>query len=182
MDKNVLKRNFLNIHQYYIKTCTLYNIIPIQMKRILIIIPLIAFVVTASAQSRKVKEKDIIGTWKLVIDIDSEDLRDEIDEEDSFFGRIVLQSVAGLIDGILDGIDIELEFMKNNEVKVYVNAFGAEEVEYTDWHINRRGELLIGDTDSFQHDDDYWVFDGDVLVAYDDDNDIDSEVYLVNID
>lgn len=153
------------------------------MKNILLLTSLMLFVVSIQAQPRKVKERELEGRWKLVIDIDSEDFEDELDEEDGYFARLALQSVGGFVDGVLDAIDIEFEFMRNNEVKVIVSAFGNEDIEYSDWRINRRGELLIGDTDSFSSDDDdYWMFDGDLLVAYDDDDGMKSQVYMVNID
>lgn len=152
------------------------------MKKLILIIPLLCCVLMVNGQTKKVKERDILGTWRLVIDLDAEDIEDELDEDDGFLARVMVQSVAGIVEGILDAIEIELEFRDDNEVRVLVDAFGATEIEYTDWHINRRGELVIGDTDSFHHDDDYWLFDGDILVAHDHHDDMEPRVYLVNID
>lgn len=155
------------------------------MKKLIFIIPLLFIVVFANAQSRKVKERDLKGTWKLNIDIDMDDIEDELEDEDNVFARIVLKSVSGLVDGILDELDIYFEFQDDGRLKVMVNGFGADEVEYSKWYINRRGELIIEDTDSFNTDrDDYWKFDGSILVAYDEDGrvDDDARVYLVNVD
>lgn len=156
------------------------------MKKLLIIVPLLFLVVFANnAQGKKVKERDVLGTWRLVIDVDMEELEDDIEDEDNPFARVVMRSVSGLVDGILDNLDIYFEFRDNGRLKVTVDAFGVDEVEYSEWYINRRGELIIEDTDSFNtDDDDYWMFDGDLLVAYDDDGsmDDDARVYLVNVD
>ena len=133
----------------------------------------------------KVREKDIAGkTWKLKIDIDDE-LQDEIDDDDSAFERLIIKSVSGFVDGILDGIDIYFEFQDDNELKITVDAFGDTEVEYTNWYINRDGALVIDDTDHFESDDEIWLFVDDVLVAFDKDWDGDLEdrsVYLVEME
>ncbi|MFY0652673.1 MAG: hypothetical protein JXQ96_11595 [Cyclobacteriaceae bacterium] len=154
------------------------------MKKIILIIPMLLFIVlSVNAQTKKVKEKDLKGEWKLVIDIDKDDITDELDEEDNVFARLIVKSVAGIVDGVLDEIDIRFEFQSNQRLKITVNAFGEEDVEYSNWKINKRGELIIEDSDSFDSDDDYWLFQGDVLVAYDEDDDKPSkEVYLVNMD
>jgi hypothetical protein len=154
------------------------------MKKLILIIPLLFAFGFVNAQYKKVKEKDVIGTWRLVIDVDMEKIEDEIDDEDNAFARIVIRSVSGLVDGILDNLDIYFEFKEGGRLKVMVDAFGVDDVEYTEWSINRRGELIIEDTDSFQSDDEYWMFDGDLLVAYGDGGEIDNDakVYLVNVD
>ncbi|MEQ9288911.1 MAG: hypothetical protein RIG77_18455 [Cyclobacteriaceae bacterium] len=153
------------------------------MKKLLLIAPMLVLMLAANAQTRKVKEKDLKGTWKLVIDIDKEDIVDEMDEDDNVFARILVKSVVGFVDDILEEIDIWFEFQPNNELKITVNALGEEEVEYTEWRINNKGQLIIEDTDSFESDDEYWMFEGDVLVAFDkDDNKPEKQVYLVNMD
>lgn len=153
------------------------------MKKLLLIAPMLVLMLAANAQTRKVKEKDLKGTWKLVIDIDKEDIVDEMDEDDNVFARILVKSVVGFVDDILEEIDIWFEFQPNNELKITVNALGEEEVEYTEWRINNKGQLIIEDTDSFESDDEYWLFEGDVLVAFDkDDNKPEKQVYLVNMD
>ena len=94
---------------------------------------------TVQAQSR-VKERNLRGTWKLEIELDK--------DADTAMGRIVENAV----DGLLDEIDIYMDFRKNNELVVTVNAFGEKEVEYSEWYINDAGELHIGDSDHFQTD------------------------------
>jgi len=153
------------------------------MKKFFVLIPMLLLMLTVTAQTKKVKERDLKGVWKLVIDIDKDEIVDEIDEEDNVFARLIVKSAIGFVDGILEELDIRFEFEPNNRLKVTVNAFGDEEVEYSNWHINKNGELIIEDSDSFDSDGDYWLLEGDVLVAYDKDDDTNkSKVYLVNMD
>ena len=116
---------------------------------------LLIFLTTSlvNAQSR-VRTKDLRGTWKLEISLD--------EEAESATERVILNAV----DGLLDEIDIYMEFRKNNELKVTVDVFGEEEVEYSEWHINEAGELLIGDSEHFQTDDSVWMFVGDHLESF----------------
>jgi len=134
----------------------------------------------------KVKERDIDGIWELRIELREGFLDDEIDEEDNALARIVMRSVGGLVEGILDNLDITFEFKEDGRCKVYVDIFGVNEVEYTEWYINRRGQLIIEDTDNVQFESrEYWMFEDDILVAFDDDgDDIDEDayVYLVRVD
>ena len=116
---------------------------------------LLIFLTTSlvNAQSR-VRTKDLRGTWKLEISLD--------EDAESATERVILNAV----DGLLDEIDIYMEFRKNNELKVTVDVFGEEEVEYSEWHINEAGELLIGDSEHFQTDDSVWMFVGDRLESF----------------
>ena len=68
----------------------------------------------------KLKEKNVLGQWKLHIDI-KEELKDE-SESENFFERIVAKGVSGLVSGIMDCIDIRFDFQKNNVLKVYADV------------------------------------------------------------
>ena len=110
-------------------------------------------VATVQAQS-KVKEKDLKGTWKFVFEIDK--------EADSSMERVILNAV----DGLLDEIDIYLEFRKNNELKVTVDAFDEREVDYGEWYINDDGELYFGESDHFDTGDSVWMLVGNRLESF----------------
>ncbi|MFH6983729.1 hypothetical protein [Marinoscillum luteum] len=145
---------------------------------------LIAFTYQAEAQS-KVVAKDLIGSWKLVIDVDEEfeEAKREVDEEDSFLGKIILNSVSGIVSGILEEIDIYMEFKPGGEVKVIVEAFDEREIEYSEWQIDKKGRLYISDTENFSTgDSDYWLMEKGVLILFEDDNERSDNVYLVNMD
>lgn len=154
------------------------------MKGLLIAVLMVFAVGFAKAQS-KVTENKLEGVWELRIELKEGFLDEEIEEEDNAFARVILKSVDGLVEGILDNLDIAFEFKSDGRCKVYVDAFGANEVEYTEWYINRRGQLIIEDTDEVNFgNDDYWMFEDDILVAYDDGERVDDDafVYLVRVD
>ncbi len=134
----------------------------------------------------KVTEKKLIGTWKLVIDIDEEmeEAREEMDEEDNILGEMILSGVSGLVEGILNNIDIYFEFQKGGKVIVSAEAFGEQEdePEISSWYINNRGELIIEDTDKISADDnDYWLMDGKYLVSYENGK-MEENVYMRRIE
>ena len=153
------------------------------MKKLLMIVCFFLSLQAVNAQGEKVRSRDLEGVWKMRIVLDENTFQDEADEEENAFARMIVQATGNLVEGILENIDIEIEFLEDHTCRVYVEAFGAEEVEYSKWFINSKGELYIDDTDSFHMDDDeYWMFEEDVLVAYDDrgrsiDDDVD--VYMV---
>lgn len=148
------------------------------MKKILTAILMIGITATGFSQS-KVKEKDIIGEWELVIDIDRDDIEDEIEEESNWFARSFAKAVSGFALDIVEEIDIKMDFRKDGEVKISVDIFGSHETEYSQWRINKDGELEIEDGwrnddddrgrshTKFSSDADVWMMDGKKLVAYD---------------
>ncbi|MEM8893093.1 MAG: hypothetical protein AAGC88_00865 [Bacteroidota bacterium] len=158
------------------------------MKRITsTLVMLSLFVVTTAHAQSKVKEKDVYGAWVLKIEIKEETWEQELEDQDNAIARAVIQGVSGLVDGILEEIDIRFEFMDDNEVRVSTEAFGDDDVEYTDWYINSQGELEIGDTDHWDDNDDtVWLMEDGLLIAYDRDGrtkvDDDARVYMVKID
>ena len=154
------------------------------MKGLLIAALMLVTVGFANAQER-VTEKKLEGIWELRIELREGFLEDEIEEEDNALARVILKSVDGLVEGILDNLDIAFEFKSDGRCKVYVDAFGADEIEYTEWYINRKGQLIIEDTDEVNFGkDDYWMFEDDILVAFDDGERVDDDafVYLVRVD
>jgi len=135
------------------------------------------------SHAQKVKEKDIIGTWKLVIDVEK-----EMEEEaDTMLEEIFIKAVSGFVDGILDGIDIYFDFREDHEVKITVNAYDKKETEYGTWFINKRGYLEIEDIEDNNNDkinidaeDDEWKLVDGVLVS--DEEDEDRNVYMTRVD
>ena len=127
------------------------------MKKILLAALVIIMGASSAMAQSRVYAKDLEGTtWKMVFDLKK--------EADSAFERIALNAV----DGFMGEIDIRFEFQKNQKLVVDVNAFGDnEEQEESTWSINDKGQLWLGETDSFSADDDtVFLRDGDNLVAY----------------
>ncbi len=148
---------------------------------------LTALVLTLSLQAQKsVREKDVLGEWKLIIDINKREIMEDVedDEDIPFFGEWIAESVIGLVSNILDDLEIHFDFRKNGQVKVVAEIFGEREVEYSEWYLSRDGELVIGETDIFDNDDDVWVMENDRLVHYENrrGRDPEAEVYMIRID
>ena len=138
----------------------------------------------ATQAQQKVNGDDLVGNWKLVIDIE-EELEREADEEDNPFARMMIRGVSGLVEGILDNIDIYFDFQRDGEVKILVEAFDENEVDYAKWYINRNGELIIEDLDNDKiqfDDDDVWMMDGKFLVSIEEDRTIQENVYMTKIE
>ena len=105
------------------------------------------------AQS-SVHEKDLRGVWHLTFNI--------ADRAENPGEQIVL----GAVEGLLDWIDIRFEFLPENRLKVMVDVFGEEEVEYAEWRVNDRHELVLSNSDHFDAEGTVWLFEGGRLVAY----------------
>ncbi|WP_420318626.1 hypothetical protein [Ekhidna sp.] len=154
------------------------------MKRTIFTLALLfasAFIVNA----QKVKEKDIIGTWKLVIDIE-EEMEDEAEEADTMLEEVFIKAISGFVGGIMEDIEIYFEFQSDNDVKITVLAYDEKETETGSWYINKRGYLVIedieDDDDNFNisTDDDEWKLIDGILVS--DEHEEDRTVYMTRVD
>ncbi len=140
---------------------------------------MLAATVSVSAFSQsKVKEKDVIGQWDLIIDLD--EIEDEIErdlEDENWLAARFARSISNFALNIVEEIDIRMDFREDGELKISVNAFGVRETEYAEWYINRDGELVIEDEHdrrgrskrrhiNIGDDDDVWMMKGDKLVSY----------------
>lgn len=135
------------------------------------------------SQAQKVTEKDIIGTWKLVIDIE-EEMEEEADEADTMLEEVFIKAISGFVGGIMDDIEIYFEFQADNDLKITVNAFDEVETERGSWYINRRGYLVIEDLDddddfNISTDDDEWKLIDGILIS--DEHEKNRSVYMTRV-
>lgn len=107
----------------------------------------------ATAQS-KVRAKDLRGVWKMEINLKA--------EAETAGERVLLNA----IDGLIDEVDIYMEFLPDNRLLITTDSFGDIEEEEGEWHINKSGELVLGDTDKFSSDDTFWLLKRGRLIAY----------------
>ncbi|WP_422008361.1 hypothetical protein [Roseivirga pacifica] len=143
------------------------------MKKLITLMLLVGISGSLTAQS-KVKERDVVGEWELVIDIDRREIEEEIEEESNWLARRFAKSVSNFALDIVESIDIVMDFKDDGDLKITANVFGAREVEWASWYINRDGELIIEDLDDRDDDhftlsdSDVWLFDKDEdhLVPY----------------
>ncbi len=148
---------------------------------LLLTMTLVLAVVSVSAQ-RKIKEDNLIGQWKLVINVEEgiDKAKEELDDNgNEFLEKLLLNSIEGLASSILDEIDIYMDFEKGGKLRVIVEAFDEKEIEYSEWSINKKGELFIKDGKN-DVDIDHWVLEDDILVGYDEDGEK-NMTYLVKI-
>jgi hypothetical protein len=119
---------------------------------------------------KKVKEKDLIGEWELVIDIDMKDIEEELEEEENWLARSFAKSVSSFALDIVESINVDFEFRENGDVRIDVEVMGEREVEYAEWYINKDGELIIeaeDERDQIKIDDiDVFMMKDGNLVAY----------------
>lgn len=153
------------------------------MKKTLLLLTAISIGLFSYGQ--KVKERDVIGTWKLIIDIEKE-MEEEAEEADTMLEEVFINAISGFVDGILDDIEIYFDFREDNELKITVNAYDETETEYGRWFINRRGYLEIEDIDddddrfNIDADDDEWKLIDGLLVS--DEHEDDRNVYMTRVD
>lgn len=151
------------------------------MKGILISLFFCGLVFVSLAQRKKVREADLEGLWQMQIELEENFLEEEIDEEDNVLIRTILQTTGNFVENVLGQIDIKMEFKTNRELNVYVEAFSTDkEILLSTWKISD-GKLYIDDFDAVALDNnDYWMFEGDVLVLheYGDGKDEDAYVYM----
>lgn len=149
------------------------------MKKLVATLFLVVIAVSLQAQS-KVREKDILGEWDLVIDLDEvkDEIDEELDDEDFWLARSFARGISDFAIGIVESIDISFDFREDGEVKIRINVFGERETEYADWYINRDGELIIEDdrrnrrrgrrnfSMSYSDDRDVWMLKDGKLQSY----------------
>jgi len=159
--------------------------------RILVIFLAISFTSNTLTAQSKVKAKDLEGTWKMVIDVDEETILKELEEDgdDGYWERLIVRSVSGLVENIIESIDIELRFLENQKLEIIADVpiDDKHELEYSTWEIDRHGALYLGDNDKIEingDDDHIWLRKGDRLIMYDPDGKELEEmpVYLERID
>ncbi len=154
------------------------------MKRTITLFTL-ALCFAIGAQAQRVQEKDIIGTWKLIIDIE-EEMEDEAEEADTMLEEIFIKAVSGFVGGIMEDIEIYFEFKRNNDLKITVNAYDETETETGSWYINKRGYLVIEDIDedddsfSISTDNDEWKLIDGILVS--EEHEKNRNVYMTKVD
>ncbi|MEQ9427066.1 MAG: hypothetical protein RJQ09_21770 [Cyclobacteriaceae bacterium] len=156
------------------------------MKKSILLIALFGVMISLQAQDR-VRERDLLGEWKLIIDLDEDEIMEDIedDEDIPFFAEWIAESAMGLVGNILDELDIYFTFKEDGKLKVVAEIFGEREIEYTDWYINSNNEVIIGDTDNVDLDDEVWVMERGRLYAYDRNRsrrDHDAEIYMIRVD
>ena len=146
----------------------------------------VLFLCSAALVPGKTKEKDILGKWKLHLDI-SEKIKEETQDEEGF-GKALARGIGSLVDEMVSEIDITFEFKKNNVLKVtQSNDWDDEdemEIEEYTWKIDKKGRIK---TISLKNEhlsvdnNDGWILKNKKLIPVDKDNDVQDVVWLEKI-
>ena len=146
------------------------------MKRIFLISAVaILFLCSASLVTSNTKEKDIIGKWKLHLDI-SNALDQETEDEDGI-GAAFARGIVNMVDNLVEEIDITFDFRKNNVLVVtHDSDFDHQEksTERYHWEINKEGHIITSSLKNKHfsvNDDDGWKLKKGKLTPVDNDND-----------
>ena len=132
-----------------------------------------------NAQS-KVKDRDVLGEWKLHVD-----LQKEIQDKDSdlnFLEKALVGAVSGIVTTAMNHVDIRFDFKRNNEVilKIHNKDEDKTETEILKWFINKQGQLEIDDLDNdhvnVQHDGAWMLLDKQLVAV--EDGKVKQAVYL----
>jgi glycerol-3-phosphate responsive antiterminator len=132
-----------------------------------------------NAQS-KVKDRDVLGEWKLHVD-----LQKEIQDKDSdlnFLEKALVGAVSGIVTTAMNHVDIRFDFKRNNEVilKIHNKDEDKTETEILKWFINKQGLLEINDLDNdhvnVQHDGAWMLLDKQLVAV--EDGKVKQAVYL----
>ncbi len=141
---------------------------------------------TIQAQE-KITESKLVGTWKMVIDADKvmAKIDKEAKESETMLAEILLKSVSGMVEGIMDRLQIYVEFKRGGDASLLIEVFESEtEDEDTRWYI-RNGKVYLDDTNndkiSWDGEDGWYLQDGVLFLEKDDDEDSPA-IYMVRID
>jgi hypothetical protein len=130
-----------------------------------------------NAQS-KVKDRDVLGEWKLYVD-----LQKEIQDKDSdlnFLEKALVGAVSGIVTTAMNHVDIRFDFKRNNEVILKIHNKDEDKTEILKWFINKQGQLEINDLDNdhinVQHDGAWMLLDKQLVAV--EDGKVKQAVYL----
>ena len=163
-----------------IRACHKRNPKTVDMKKIAFLF--LAALLSSSlmnAQS-KVKDRDMLGEWKLHVD-----LQKEIQDKDSdlnFLEKVLVGAVFGIVTTAMNHVDIRFDFKRNNEVilKIHNKDDDKTETEILKWFINKQGQLEIDDLDNdhvnVQHDGAWMLLDKQLVAV--EDGKVKQAVYL----
>jgi hypothetical protein len=153
------------------------------MKKILILAILTIATFSNAIGQSKLSDGDVLGTWKMVIELDEvlDDLKKEAEESETLIAEVIMKSVSGIVEGVMDRVQIYIDLERGGKATVRVNAFEEDsDDEDTKWYI-KSGRLYIENTDNFDSDvkGNWYMRDG-VLFLDDDDNDK-TKIYMVRV-
>lgn len=138
--------------------------------------------ISFSAQAQKLNEKELMGSWHMVIDIDA--AIKESQKDLNLFEKMIVGSVSGFVDQVLEMVDITIVFMPKGKAVLTVDGPEVQEKETTQltWQHDPSGGIIIDDYESDQAQVDFdsiWRLEGDRLQSYELDGTLEKHVYMI---
>ncbi|MBL6607684.1 MAG: hypothetical protein O3B88_00995 [Bacteroidetes bacterium] len=138
--------------------------------------------ISFSAQAQKLNEKELMGSWHMVIDIDA--AIKESQKDLNLFEKMIVGSVSGFVDQVLEMVDITIVFMPKGKAVLTVDGPEVQEKETTQltWQHDPSGGIIIDDYESDQAQVDFdsiWRLEGDRLQSYEPDGTLEKHVYMI---
>ena len=138
--------------------------------------------VSSNALAQKINEKELMGSWNMIIDLDAamKDAKKDL----NLFEKMIVSSVSGFVDQVLEMVDITIEFKPKGKALLKVDGPDVENKETSElsWHFDANGALIIDDYASDQahvNIDNVWKLERDRLQAYEPDGTIETAVYMI---
>ena len=138
--------------------------------------------ISFSAHAQKLNEKELMGSWHMVIDIDA--AIKESQKDLNLFEKMIVGSVSGFVDQVLEMVDITIVFMPKGKAVLTVDGPEVQEKETTQltWQHDPSGGIIIDDYESDQAQVDFdsiWRLEGDRLQSYEPDGTLEKHVYMI---
>lgn len=134
---------------------------------------------TVSAQE-SVTEGRLLGEWRMMINVE-EEIRKEADQE-GFLTKMFLNGISGMVQGILDDIDIQMTFKKDGILELVALYDGqVDDVETLSWRIDEKGHLYIDDFKNERvsiENDGYWMWENGRLISFEEDGTRNENVWM----
>lgn len=134
---------------------------------------------SATAQDR-VTEAKLLGEWRMMINVEDE-IRKEADQE-GYLTKMFLNGISGLVQGILDDIDIQMTFKKGGVLELVAMYDGkVDDVETLSWRIDEKGHLYIDDFKNERvsiENDGYWMWENGQLISFEEDGTRNENVWM----
>ncbi|MEQ6123063.1 hypothetical protein AAON49_02540 [Pseudotenacibaculum sp. MALMAid0570] len=142
------------------------------------------FVSSIAFSQSKVKERDIIGQWKLHLDL-SKEIEENEDSDDSF-GKAFARGILKTVNELVNDAEITFDFKRNHTLEITQQLVDDDEVEtkkYT-WRIDKKGRLItsqINDDNLQLNNDNKWMLKKGKLVSVDRNKKIKDNVWMERV-
>ncbi len=153
--------------------------IPMKTTLLSLMLLLIVGLGVASAQER-VTEARLLGEWRMMINVE-EEIRKEAEQE-GFLTKMFLDGISGMVQSILDDIDIQMTFKKDGVLELVALYDGkVDDVETLSWSLDEKGRLFIDDYKNERvsiENDGYWMWENGRLISFEDDGTRNENVWM----